>query len=1108
MIQKLYKFAYTTGTMFLILSILLSFVPPIAVSAGSGAVWTTTTACGTPQNDNQYNVGDTVFVHYNNDFTEGLSYVWTITNTSAPGNPKPQVANGGGIVEFLYDGGTEGCFEAYTIQPGDSGTFKVDMTSSDGTSKYDSYRVEDAITPTDTPTPIPPTLGVTVTKSANPTSVLSTGEPVVFSVSVTNDSNVTVQLVSLNDSIYGDLNGLQPGTCVTPQDLGAGETYNCNFTKTVSGTAGTSHTNIVEGIIEYNQEQASDTGSATVNIVSAPSISLEVGKSANPTSVTEPGGDVTFTVSVKNTSNVDVQLTQLSDSVYGNLFTEGLCTAPASIAAGATYTCDFTKYISAAHTNTVQASIQYGELTASGSASASVSYNLLPAPSITVDKSASPTVLDEPGGNATYTVKITNDSATQVKITSIADNKFGTPSTCAALVNQFLAPGASETCTFTEYVSGTVGNPHVNTVTVNVIDDLGKTATGTDDASVSFVPLPTITVSKAANPTSVSEYGANVAFKIVVTNTSAEQLTLNSLDDSVFGDLSGTCNLPQTLAANGGSYTCNFDKPLQGEPTELHSNTVEAIAVDLDGNEATGRASATVSYNDELPSITVTKTAYPTSVDEPGGLVEFTFQIKNNSQESVWLNSLTDTVFSDLNSQGTCNTGVEITAGETYSCSVTKQIDGNAGETHTNTVTAIAVDNDKNSTQGSATAEVNIINVPSSLQVTKTADPAVVAEPGGDVTFTVLVENLTFEELTLTSLSDDKFGDLSGVGTCDTLPIVIAGNSSYSCEFTETISGSAGYIHINEVTAIGHGNDQIDVSDNDSARVDVSDSVPEIQLTKSASPSSVPAPSGTVTYTVAIENQSQENVTLTSLVDDVFGDLNGVGTCATGGIILAGDTYTCTFDQTISGQVGDEHTNTITGIVVDNQDNETEGSDSETVTFTDAPEIALVDPCTIGCDLDEVTGEICNNDPTNDYTGAIEWTAYVDSTEIGSGTLNGIAAGTCVQLSAPRSGEGLYSITVNLVDEERTLNTSCGPLVCTEPTPKVTPTPTTVPAVNPPTGTNTDVFIPVTGVELGSNSLIQKLQNLGFAFFSIGLVLHGFSLQEKKDEKKQKKSNK
>ncbi len=141
-----------------------------------------------------------------------------------------------------------------------------------------------------------------------------------------------------------------------------------------------------------------------------------------------------------------------------------------------------------------------------------------------------------------------------------------------------------------------------------------------------------------------------------------------------------------------------------------------------------------------------------------------------------------------------------------------------------------------------------------------------------------------------------------------------------------------------------------------------------------------------------------------------------------------------------------------------------------------------------------MVGEICNRDADNNYGGRIDWAIFVGSTQIGNGTLLGLQANSCVEVSAPRQGNGTYSITATLVDEGNLLlQASCGELVCEDP---VDPPET----VDPPTGTPT-VFIPVTGFDFSLGSLIPMIQNLGFALISVGLVLHGLSLNGNKKKK-------
>jgi hypothetical protein len=82
------------------------------------------------------------------------------------------------------------------------------------------------------------------------------------------------------------------------------------------------------------------------------------------------------------------------------------------------------------------------------------------------------------------------------------------------------------------------------------------------------------------------------------TTNSAEALTLTSLSDDKFGELNGQgdCAVPQPLAANGGTYSCSFQRSLSGEPATEHVNTATVTAEDNDGTTDTTTDEATVSF--------------------------------------------------------------------------------------------------------------------------------------------------------------------------------------------------------------------------------------------------------------------------------------------------------------------------------------------------------------------------------------------------------------------------------------------------------------------------------------------------------------------------------
>ena len=100
-----------------------------------------------------------------------------------------------------------------------------------------------------------------------------------------------------------------------------------------------------------------------------------------------------------------------------------------------------------------------------------------------------------------------------------------------------------------------------------------------------------------------------------------------------------------------------------------------------------------------------------------------------------------------------------------------------------------------------------------------------------------------------------------------------------------------------------------------------------------------------VTFTVTVTNNSLEDVTLFSLEDSenpdagtpTFATLNSVGTCATGGTIVNGVPYQCTFTRTVSGGVGTVHKNKVKAVGKDNELNsDTAESLIVTVTIVEA----------------------------------------------------------------------------------------------------------------------------------------------------------------------------
>jgi hypothetical protein len=225
-------------------------------------------------------------------------------------------------------------------------------------------------------------------------------------------------------------------------------------------------------------------------------------------------------------------------------------------------------------------------------------------------KGVKPQVVPEPEAQVQFRVAVLNTSKGPATVRRLVDDVYGNldanspagehswiSSNC--VVGTTLAgfdgtPGGDDTyrCSFTGRVAGTPSKPHTDTATVTLEDATGDTTRSSDDATVAFTDVPpAIDVVKRGEPTYVQDTGP-VVYTVVVTNTSkVDDLHVDRLEDSVYGDLiagpnRATCEysgdpvtLPFTLPV-GQSLICVFTVTA----TETVTDTVTGSGTDDEGN--------------------------------------------------------------------------------------------------------------------------------------------------------------------------------------------------------------------------------------------------------------------------------------------------------------------------------------------------------------------------------------------------------------------------------------------------------------------------------------------------------------------------------------------
>lgn len=578
-----------------------------------------------------------------------------------------------------------------------------------------------------------PVTGIIVDKLVEPLSRPAPGGAFTFTVGVFNSGTDPVTLATLNDDVYGDLTVLAGSSCSSAPGtvLLSGDQYICSFTGDFTGSAGASETDTVTATAtptDPNQQPVQDSDDATATLTAATAIAVD--KTAEPLTLPAPGGAFTFSVVVTNTGSTTVEITALTDDIYGDLTALGTCTDAVGtvLIAGATYSCsfpgNFTGTAGASQTDTVTATASDPQSEEEVTASASATVTLGPARSIAVDKTVAPSSLDAPGGTFTFSVLVTNTGDVTLTIVAVGDDIYGDlttrpGSTCDTALGTSLAPDETYNCSFSGDFNGAAGASQTDTVTVTALDG-EDSVTGADDATVTLTQPPfAIDVDKSVLPLTRPEPGGAFTFTVVVTNTGSQQVTLSALTDDVYGNLTtlpgSTCSTATgTVLDSGATYSCSFTVNFAGNAGDSQTDTVTATATGPEPPTlVTGADDAVVSLTDVLPAITVDKSVLPPSLPAPGGAFTFTVLVTNTGAETVSILGLTDDVYGDLGTVApgsTCNTapGTVLAPSGTYSCSFTRQFTGSAGAQQTDTVTAVVRDDESNQANASDTATVSL----------------------------------------------------------------------------------------------------------------------------------------------------------------------------------------------------------------------------------------------------------------------------------------------------------------------------------------------------------------------------------------------------------------
>jgi len=839
------------------------------------------------------NIGDTI------------TYTYTITNTG------DTTISGIAVLDSKIGPITPPATE---IAPGDvlSFTATYEVTEADLPSPLENTVTVSGTDPEGNPVEetATETVEVTYTSSYSVTKVADVasaniGDTITYTYTITNTGDTTISGIAVLDSKIGPIT--PSATEIAPGDV---LSFTATYEVTEADLPSPLENTVTVSGTDPEGTPIEETATETVEVTYTSSYSVT--KVADVASA-NIGDTITYTYTITNTGDTTIGEISVIDNVLGDI-----TPADTEIAAGEVLTFTATHVVTEADLpspleNTVIVSGTDPEGTPiEETATETVEVTYTSSYSVTkVADVASANI----GDTVTYTYTITNTGDTTISGIAVLDSKIG-PITPPATE---IAPGdvLSFTATY-EVTEADLPSPLENTVTVSGTDSEGTPIEETATETVEVTYTSSYSVTKVADVASAN-IGDTITYTYTITNTGDTTIGEISVIDNVLGDITPADT--EIAAGEVLTFTATHVVTEADLPGPI-VNTVTVTGTDPQGTPVEEPATETVDVT-YAASIEVSKSA-STSSAAIGETVTYTYIITNTGDVAVTDLALTDDQLGTIELPQT-----SLLAGESITVEKAYQATKIDLPRIVNVATATAKDSITGNDVPPATDTVTVsLSYEPDYTVTKTASPES-ASVGQTVVYTYVVENtgnIVLEEIILV---DDQLGPV----TLDKTSLQLGESATGTLEYTiapDDLPGPLDNIVTAYVTDI-----TFFALDEKSASESVELTYTRgISLTKEALPESAGL-GETVTYTYTIENTGDTTISLTSLVDDVLGNIGlSVTTLGPGESTTATATHIAV-DADLDGEIEKELTNTAT-ITASDSIGSLEDTDSATVTISRA----------------------------------------------------------------------------------------------------------------------------------------------------------------------------
>ena len=813
---------------------------------------------------------------------------------------------------------------------------------------------------------VPAGAAISITKSADVASVNAEDDPINYSFVVTNVGNVTLTNVGVTDGAVGTVTC--PVTTLLPGEFTTCTADNAYLTTqpqvdagSVVNTADASGTPPVGAAV---------TETDTLTIAAPPSPNIDIVKSADVTEVNAEGDPISYSFVVTNIGNVTLTNVGVSDGAVGAVTCPVTTLAPGEFT---TCTAD-NAYL------TTQPQVDAGSVinTADASGTPPVGAAISDSDTLTIAASAAPSIaivksadvtevnaLDDP---ISYSFVVTNDGNVTLTNVGVTDGAVGAV-TCPVTT---LAPGEFTTCSADNAYLTTQPQVDAGSV-VNIASVAGTPPTGpatTDSDSLTIVvpSAPSIDIVKSADVSSVSAEDDPINYSFLVTNDGNVTLSAVAVTDVAVGAVS----CPMATLAPGDSTTCTADNPYLTTQPQIDAgevvNVAEVTGTPPTGSAVTDQSTLTISASN-TPSITLAKTADVVSVSAEDDPINYSFLVTNSGNVTLTGVAVTDLAVGTVTCPVTTLAPGAFTTCTADAVYLATQPQIDAGQ---------VVNNASVSGQpptGTAVTALGGLIVPAqsapSIDIAKSANVTEVNAEDDPINYSFLVTNDGNVTLATVDVADVAVGTV----TCPVTTLApgefttcTADNPYLTTQPQVDAGGVDNVVSVQGTPLIGAAVDATDVL------TVPANSLPNIDIVKSANVSTVANEDDPILYSFLVTNSGNVTLTTVGVTDAAVGNV----TCPVT-TLAPGEFTTCTADDPYLTTQPQIDAGSVVNIanVVGSPPTGPNATDSSTLTVT-APASPSID-IVKSADVTEVNAE---DDPVN-YSFLVTNDGNVTLTSVG-----------------------------------------------------------------------------------------------------------------------------